>query len=396
MSKRASGEGSIYQRADGKWVAVVTLGRVGGVLKRRKVIASTEREALARMKELRARIEEGSTVHSDKLTVGAWLLEWLEKEARPSVRPRTFEGYRQIVIQHLVPALGHHKLRSLEARHVRDFMAAKATAPGATKGKAKAGLSARTIQLMHAVLRRALRRAESYRLVPKNVAMLVSPPPVKRQERAPLTPEQSGEFLRSVKGHRLAPLFTVAMATGLRQSELLALQWADVGFEAGTIRVERSLQRYGRTYHLDGVKTERSRRTIAIPAPVVDVLRQQSTAAKADRLKAGKLWTGETWKLVFATEAGGPLSGVSVTHAFQDALRRAGLPTIRFHDLRHGAASYLLAAGVDLRTVMEILGHADIATTANLYSHVLPQLKRAAADKMAGMLFEPVATAVAT
>ena len=230
----------------------------------------------------------------------------------------------------------------------------------------------------------------------RNVASLVSPPPVKRIERTPLTPEQCGAFLRSAQEHRLASLFIVATATGLRQSELLALQWTDVNFDEDTLRIERSLQRYGRSYHLDGLKTERSRRTIAIPAPVVDALGRRSAAQKADRLTAGSLWIGSDWNLVFATEVGGPLSGVSVTHAFQSALARAGLPIVRFHDARHGTASYLLAAGVDMRTVMEILGHSDIATTANLYSHVLPQLKRSAAVRIGEMLFRPVATAVAT
>ncbi len=396
MSKRADGEGSLYRRADGKWVGVVSLGWRDGVFKRRKVTAATQAEALVRMKELRAAIEKGSTPDGDKLTVEEWLLEWLEKESRPKVRPRTFAGYYQHVHQHLIPALGHHKLKALEARHVRDFLAAKLAAPGPAKGKAKAGLSARTVQIMHAVLRNALEDAVRLDIVDKNVAMRVTPPPVKGRERVPLSPEESGVFLRFVKGHRLAALFTVAISTGLRQSELLALQWADVNFEEGAISVERSLQRYAGAYHLDEVKTEKSRRTIAIPAPVVDILRQQATAQKADRLRAGALWVGEQWKLVFATEAGGPLSGVSVTHAFQDALKRAGLPVVRFHDARHGAATYLLAAGVDIRTVMDILGHSDIRTTANIYTHVVPQLKRAAADKIGGLLFEPVATAVAT
>lgn len=382
MSKRASGEGSIYERADGKWIAATAGEWIDGKLKRRKVVASTQAEAVARFKALTKRIGEGGSVTADRLTVAGWLEQWLEKEARPSVRPRTFDTYAAMVRQHLIPALGKHLLAKLEPTHVRDYMLARRAG--------EKGLSARTIQQHHAILRRALRVAQGYGYVNRNVAALVTPPTVKREEVAPMTAEQCGTLLAAVRGERFEPLYKVAMATGLRQSELLGLRWVDVDLADATIRVTRTLQRYGGAYHLDETKTDRSRRTLAVAAPVVSALRDQQERQRGEQkecMRAGMPWQGAEWSLVFATEMGGPLLHSEVTRKFQAALKSAELPRFRFHDLRHGAATYLLSAGVELIVVQRILGHSTIHTTANVYAHVLPQLQRDAAERIGATLF---------
>ena len=377
MARRARNEGSLFRRGDGKWVGQVSDGWENGARRRRKVVAATQSEALARLHALQKSIAEGTTVESEKLTVGRWLDEWLLKESGPKVRARTLESYQSIVKNHLAPALGRIHIRKLETRHVRDYMIAKR----------RSGLSARSVQYHHSILRAALHVAESHGLIPKNVARLVSPPKVERPEVQPLTAEQAIQLLTSVQQHRLGPLFTVAMASGLRQGEVLGLTWSDIDFEGGTLRVNRTLQRYGSAYHLDGTKTEKSRRTIALPAPVVDVLRTQRRHQKEERLAAGPAWSNQ-WELVFTGEDGSPLLGTGVTRAFQAALAKAGLPRARFHDLRHGAATYLLNAGVDLKVVQTILGHSTIAVTAGTYAHVLPALQRDAAERVGAVLFQ--------
>lgn len=337
-------------------------------------LCETRREANARLKELQEALSASTPGMAARITVGEWLREWLAKEI--DVKPRTAAGYQQVVEQHLTPAFGRVRLRELSTRHVRDYREAKRMK----------GLSPRTVQYHLGILRHALRVAESHSLVERNVARLVTSPTVGRHEIVPLTPGECATFLAAVRGERLEPLYKLAMFSGLRQSELLGLTWGDIDFSAGTLRVSRTLQRYAKAFHLDEPKTEKSRRVIALPAPVLEALRAQRTRQLEERLEAGPAWEG-CWDLVFLTENGRPLLGTFVTRSFQAVLKRAGLPHVRFHDLRHGAATYLLAAGVELKTISEILGHSQIHVTANTYAHVMIELKRDAADKLGAVLF---------
>jgi integrase len=281
-----------------------------------------------------------------------------------------------IVGLHLAPELGRTPLVKLTPEAVQRYM----------NRKQEAGLSARTVQYHHAVLRRALNQAERWGLVPRNVARLASPPRVQRPEVRPLTAEQARTFLAATKGDRLAPLYALALGLGLRQGELLGVTWDDVDLEVGTLAVRRTLQRYGGAYHLDEPKTERSRRTIPLPAGLTGVLRAHRARQLEERLRAGPEWEGDAWRLVFATERGEPLSPCQLTRRFQAALRAAGLPRQRFHDMRHAAASFMLSQGVPLRVAMEVLGHSQIAVTANTYSHVMPEIQRDAMERVGILL----------
>lgn len=380
MSKRAPGEGSIYRRKDGKWVSAVTLGYSDKGRQRRRAISSTQGEARARLKELRAAVEAGTTIESEKITVGQWLREWLEKEAQPSVRPRTFAGYQMIVTKHLIPGLGNLKLRQLDARHVRDFLE--------KKSKSKT-LSTRSIQLQHATLRRALTIAERYGIVPRNVAKLVTPPQVHTKTFEPLTTEQASAFIAGLNDHELRNLFLTAIVTGMRMSELLGLRWKDVSLEKGTVSVNVSLQRYDSAYHLDPPKTKNSRRIIPVPPVIVEALKDERKKQRENKVRLRPVWQGDAWGLVFSMEDGSPRNGSVVTHRFQAALAAAGLPKVRFHDLRHGAATYLLNSGTDARTVMELLGHSQISTTLGIYAHALEANKRAATNRLGDIAMGP-------
>ncbi len=203
----------------------------------------------------------------------------------------------------------------------------------------------------------------------------------------PLTLDEMRTFLKSVEGHHLGPLYAVAAGLGLRQSELLGLAWTDGDFDRCTLAVRRSLQRYGGAYHLDDVKSHRSRRTLPLSQPLIDALHAQRTWQLEERLAAGSLWQGEEWNLVFATEVGTPVSGKAVTRAFQKALRAAGLPAKRVHDLRHGAARWALSMGVPLKVVQDILGHSTISITADTYAHIVPALQRDAAQRISDGLW---------
>jgi integrase len=212
--------------------------------------------------------------------------------------------------------------------------------------------------------------AERWGLVSRNVAKLVDPPRVPRHEIEPLTPEQARRLIEAAAEDRLRALWVTALATGLRQGELLALRWEDVDLDVRkTLRVRHTLARVDGKLKLLEPKTERSRRSVSLPEVVVTALRAHRTRQRMERLVAGSRWqdTGH----VFATTIGTPIEAARVTRSFALALERAGLPHIRFHDLRHAAATFLLAQGFTLEDVKNLLGHSSIVLTSNTYGHVL-------------------------
>ena len=222
-------------------------------------------------------------------------------------------------------------------------------------------------------------------------------PPVPTREIAPLTPGAAHQVLQAVRGDRLEALFTVALASGLRQSETLGLRWSDVNVDAGTLRIQRTLQRVNGAFTFFPPKTERSRRTISLPIPVATSLRQNAIRQLEERLSVGIAWEGGEWgDLMFTDELGRPLAYYHVRRRFYNLLRLAGLPQMRYHDLRHGAASLMAAQGVPTRVAMEILGHAQISTTMNIYTHIAPEVQKDAAERISSALWPEFPLALAS
>ena len=282
-----------------------------------------------------------------------------------------------IVRRHLSPALGHLRVDELAPQDVQRYM----------DQKLKGGLSRRSVQYHHAVLRRALRIAESWGLVGRNVATLVTPPAPQRRAVTPLTPEEARRLIAALDGDRDQVLIATALGTGLRQSELLGLGWSDVDLIKGVLRVTKTLQRHDGAFHFAEPKTERSKRAVALSLPLTEALKRHRQQQLRERLVAGPLWQGDEWDdLVFGTELGAPRSGFALPRQFQRHLQSAGLPRQRFHDLRHASATYMLSEGISLRVVMEVLGHSTINVTANIYGHVMPEATRDAADKVGALL----------
>jgi integrase len=370
-TNRGHNEGSIYQRAsDGLWVAALTLPNG----KRRAYYGKTRSEARDKLKEAQRELDNGIDLDASRQTVGQFLDRWLSDVAKPGVRPSTYESYRLHVERHLKPALGHLALRKLTPQHVQALM----------NEKVKAGLAPRTVHLMRATLRRALGYAVKWSLVTRNVATLVEPPRAVRKPVQPLNAEQVRRFLDATRDDRFGPLFHVAIASGLRQGELLGLQWEDVDFAAGTVTVRRALQRIDKRPVFVEPKSDRSRRTVNLPASAVAALKIQKDRQAFARQAAGEHWQEQD--LVFASTIGTPLDAPNVTHRLQALLKDAGLPRQRFHDLRHCCASLMLANGEHPRVVMETLGHSQISLTMNTYSHVMPAMQRDAADRLDALL----------
>lgn len=297
--------------------------------------------------------------------------------ARPRIRPSTYRRYEQLVRTFLIPQLGKVRLSQLKPMQVQ----------GVLNRASGSGLKPMTVHHIRAVLRTALNDALRWDLVTRNAAALAESPRQRRSEVAFLDADQARGFLASLGDDRYGPLYVLAMALGLRQGEALGLSWSDCDFETGTIRIRNALQRLDRQWSLVDPKSESSRRTLPIPAIVRSALQRQRALQAEQRLLAGTRW--QETGFVFTSAVGTPLEGVNVTHRLQRALAAAGLPRLRFHDLRHTAASLLLAEGVPARVVMETFGHSQISLTLNTYSHVTKRLLGEAAAAMDRVLGPP-------
>jgi integrase len=374
MTRRGPGEGSIYQRGDGRWAGSVHIGYENGRRIRKHVLGHSRAEVKDKLTTVQRLQAEQRPIPDLRIKVGPYLRQWLDEVARPRVRASTLKSYREIVEGHLVPELGNIPIAKLTPAEVQAFL----------NRKQASDLSARRVQYIHAVLRRALVTAERWGLVSRNVARLVDPPRVRRREITPLTPEQARRLIETSVEDRYRALWITALGTGLRQGELLALRWEDVDLTAGRLWVRHTLANVDGTLTLLEPKTDRSRRLVVLPAPVCVALRAHRTRQKMDRVVAGSHWVDSGH--VFATMLGKPHHAATISRAFDQALARAELPHTRFHDLRHSAATFLLSQGFGLEDVKNLLGHSTIVLTSNTYGHVLEQRQQEMARGMDAVL----------
>ena len=330
--------------------------------------------------------EAGTYAAPIKITVADHLKQWFRDYAVPNVRPRTAEGYRGIIKDHLIPKLGRLQLEKLTPRHLQRYYAS-ALKEGRLKGPG--GLSAQTIRHHHSVIYSALKQAVRWGLLTRNVAQLVSPPRITRRQPSSMDVGDVLRLLEAARTTRYYPFVHLAIYTGLRRSELLGLQWRDIDLDAGRLSVVRSLvwRRNGTGYDLNDPKTERSRRMVPLALETVLVLRvHREHQQEAARKPNGRRPTKEGF--VFTNRYGVPLHGDVVSHAVPRIAREAGLGHVRLHDTRHTHATILLAQSVHPKVAQERLGHATIGTTMDLYSHVIPGLQEEAAVRFAETLKE--------
>ena len=370
--RRSRGDGALFQDASGRWRgAIVAKDPQTGQSVRHSVSGRTMAMVRERLDKLRRDIEATGRP-SARTTVAEFLAGWLRAEAQ-RVRPATWRGRELQVRRYIVPTLGSLALVDLRPSDVERM----------TSSMMKAGRAGMTARHARATLRRALGDAERDGLILRNVVSLSRPPRITRPEIHVLTADETRRLLEGTQADALGPLYAVAATTGLRQGELLGLAWADVdGLDSPspTLTVRRSLAlATGGGWELAEPKTARSRRTLELGSTAARALRRQRTRQKEARFAAADLWQDRDG-LVFTDELGRPLSGSNVTHTFQSALARLGLPRVRFHDLRHGVASLMLAQGVPLKLVSESLGHSTIAVTADVYSHLDREQRRQASD----------------
>lgn len=365
---RGSG-GNVRRRKSGLWE-----GRYRQHGHQKAVYARSYREAQEKLRVALARADAGAQQPEGRTTTGAFLEEWLDTSVRPRLRPATVASYEDTVRRYVVPAIGRIALSKLSPEDVGRMLGGLAVR--------KPAISPTTQRYAYAVLRIALGRAYKSGRVLRNVATLVDPPAKARTEMHPLTSEQARGFLQAVTGDRLGPLYTVAIATGMRQGELLALRWSDLDLDAGMLAVRHTLRR--KTHELAEPKTPSARRVLRLATIATNTLREHRRRQLEERLAAGRHW--QDHDLVFATGAGTPLDSRNVTRALQDALARSGYPRQRFHDLRHAYATLMIESGEELTIVSKSLGHADLSTTANVYAHLTPAMQSRSAARMDAIL----------
>lgn len=378
-TKRANAEGSLYWREERKrWEARITVGRKpDGTLIRRTVTGRTRAEALDRLDKLRRADDLAAGLPVD-MTVERFLAYWTGEVLPTSgIAQTTADGYRRVVRLYINPTVGRVRLEELAPAHVRRMLT----------DLRDQGLSPNTQRLARSVLRRALRTAEVEGYVTRNVAALVDGVRLGRPKGRTLTPDQARTLLTAAHGTEYEALVTVLLSLGLRKGEALGLCWDDLDLDStpATLTVRQALKKAsdGSTY-LDEPKTAGSRRVVHIPRPVVETLRRHRVGQAEERLAFGSGWGGR-WAghdLVFTTSIGTPHDPDKVNRAVKNLTATAGLGTWTPHELRHSAASLLLAQGVPLKQVSDLLGHASIRITADVYGHLLEPAKTEVADAM--------------
>lgn len=374
--RRARGEGSIYKRAgDGLWVGMLDLGIVDGRRRRKTVYGQTEREVRDKLSTLRTARERGIDLLAPSLTVGQWLDAWLaEIKSFDGTRPRTLTLYKGLAERYVKPVIGDVRLDKLTPAHVqrlvtetRNSQTSRGTAP-----------SAATLRHVYKLIRNALGDAHRMELVTRNVATQVKAPPLARDRRPMLSLTEAKTLLRVIEGERLEALYVLALTTGLRRGELVALRWDDIDLTTRQLQVRRAMQRVDGKLQIVELKTSSSLRTVVLPMLAVRYLQEHKKQQDVERRELGDAWREHG--LVFPSSIGTPIEPRNVIRRWDVLRKKAGLDWLRLHDLRHGCATFLLAQGVSPRAIMEVLGHAEIGVTMNTYAHVLPELRQEAAD----------------
>lgn len=368
-------KGHIKKRSKHSWSFWIDLGRDANGRRRQKCITvkGTRRDAERELARVINEIDTGSFVEPSHMTVADFLKQWLD-HARNRVSPKTRERYGELTEAHIVPNLGSYKLSQLKPLHIQGFYS-DALVKGRKDGRG--GLSPQTVVHIHRLLRAALQQAIRWQLLARNPADAVDPPRPAKTEMRALTEAETATLLRAAERSSLRLPILVAVATGLRRGELLALRWSDIDLKTGETSVQRTLEQTKEGLRFKEPKTQRASRTVALPAIAVEALKRRKVQQAERRLQLGPVY--EDHGLIFARDDGSPWPPDAFSTAFASLIRRSGLPRVRFHDLRHSHASQLLRQGVHPKVVSERLGHSSVNTTLDIYSHVVPGMQRDAA-----------------
>lgn len=375
--RRGNHEGSIYQRsADGLWCGVALLGYdVRGRMIRKTVTAKSRAEVTRKLAQLRRQVDAGKVSTVKTPTLSDLMSRWFETVLSREVARSTYDNYGTIVKYHVLPVLGRRKVTDITVADVDRLLALKLGA----------GLSASTVHRIRALISQCLDQGVRWGDVPTNVARLSRPPKMVRPEGRTLTREQAQQLLETLKEHRHESLYLLMLSTGMRRGEALGLRWEDLNLENGVVRIKRNLKREGGRIVTADTKTLKSRRAVNVPSPVLEALQKNRDLQERERAELGEAWVESGF--IFTTSIGTPIDPRNLYREFSQICERAGLGHWHPHELRHSAASLMLASGVKLQVVSEVLGHSSIRMTADVYGHILDPDRQHAASAMSEVLW---------
>lgn len=363
--KRGNNEGSIHRRANGSWRAQVTLNG-----RRLSFTAGTRRECQEWLKKTARQIEDGLTFSSTRIILGDFLSGWLSS-SKASKRQRTWTQYQQVSRTYILPSLGKITVKNLRPQNIQELY----------DGMLSRGVGVFTVLKVHQVLHSALEYAVKTGVIGRNPASFTILPKEPADEMRILDESQISQMLVTAQGGRLEALLYLAVVTGMRQMEILGLKWTDLDWVNQTIKVERQLVRpEGGDVSFSPPKTKFGKRSVSLGPATITVLRSQYERQYMQRKAAGENWQENG--LIFTTSLGSPIHPRNLLRDFKNLLREAGLPVIRFHDLRHTAASLMLNHGIPVIVVSRRLGHAKPSITLDVYGHLIPSMQTEAAEKM--------------
>lgn len=370
--------GSIVKKG-ARYYVVVDAFEDGKRKRKWHAAGATKREAEDMLHEVVGRVRRGVHVAPTKVRLGEYLTGHWVPAARATLKPSTVELYETMIASYVEPYIGGLRLQEVTAGHLNKLYADLA----ASGGRGGRALGAKTVRNVHGVLHRALRDAVRWDLAVRNVAETADPPRISAPEVKPWTADQLRGFLEATADDRTHPLWLTIASTGLRRGEALALRWSDVDLDAGRAQISRTLAWVDKKPTFTEPKTRGSRRRVPLSSDLVAALREHRRRQLEERLAAGEAW--QDHDLVFAQEDGSPLPPKRITKTFTRHAAAAGLPHLTVHGLRHTWATLALTSGVPLKVVSDMLGHASIAVTADIYSHVTETMAEDAASRVAAL-----------
>jgi integrase len=364
--KRGQNEGSIYQRKDGRWAGAVSLGNG----RRKTVYGRIAEDVRAKIDDIKRQVSDGTFVNSDRLTIEQLSQQYIES-LHSTVRRSTYRRYERLLNNHVLPVIGMVEINKLQPAQLESIYSKIL----------RKGLSAQSAVHVHRVVHAMLAKATRWQLVGRNVASLVKPPRVEYREMRTLTPQEVKQLFSAASGTRYEALWRLAIGTGMRIGEVLALKWQFVNFDRRNLRVVATLESDPDLGLINSEpKTKSSRRTIHLTDSVLRALELHRARQNQERMKLGNAWTDNDY--VFASAIGTPVIMQNLGRRdFKNLRKSAGITGyLRMHDLRHTAISLALSAGVAPTDVSNMAGHSNVAVTLQRYAHALPEAPRRAAD----------------